>query len=128
MIAYGGDMLPVFVELKKVWDSIPINKLWMAMEENNILEKHTNAVKRMFKGNMGQVKAKTCLSETFVVNKGLRQGSCLLPTLCSVYLTWITKELTRKCQLMEIQVGDGSIYKMLFEVDQVVLEEDEDDY
>ena len=126
-IAHGGELHIAFIDLKKAYDSVPINKLWTVMKENKVSNKYVNAVKKLYENNQSCVKSKQGLSKYFKVNKGLRQGCCISPTLFKIYLNSTLKDWCRKCLSMGVQLGRECIFTLLFADDQVVLAEDKDD-
>lgn len=126
-LAHGSEMHIIFIDLKKAYDSVPISKLWVAMEENKIPTQYINAVKELYDENISFVKNRSNIDGPFLVNKGLRQGCCLSPTLFKVYLNSALKIWNRKCNSMGVQVGERNIQTLLFADDQVILAEDEED-
>ena len=76
----------LFVDLKKAYDSIPLSRLWETLEKTNIHNGIIKPVKNLYEGSTAQVKTKGRLSQGFEVNKGLKQGCCLSPTLFKIYL------------------------------------------
>ena len=75
----------LFVDLKKVYDSIPILKLWEVLGESNINNTLIKALQNLY-GNTAQVKIGNTLSHPFNITKGLRQGCCISPTLFKIYI------------------------------------------
>lgn len=127
LIACGSEVHMIFIDLKKAYDSVPVNRLWEAMERNGVDKLHINLVKKLYENTKSCVKTSLGYSESFVVNKGLRQGCCLSPTLFKIYMNVVLSNWSRKCSKMGIQLEDGHLYTLLFADDQVVLAEDEDD-
>nr|CAH7740812.1 unnamed protein product [Callosobruchus chinensis] len=95
---------------KKAYDTVPLNKLWPCMEDENISKIYIHAVKELYSGCTGAVKTNKEMSEDFGISKGLRQGCTLAPLLFKIYLQGALKVWKRKC---------GN--------DQVVLSTDRDD-
>jgi hypothetical protein len=67
------------------------------------------------------------ISEPFAVNKGLRQGCCLSPTLFNVYIDAALKTWSEKCKGMGIPIGEQTLYTLLFADDQVIVAADAED-
>ena len=126
-LAHNSELHIAFIDLKKAYDSIPINRLWTAMERSRVNDKYINAVKKMYKGGMSCVKSRGRMTDMFYVNKGLRQGCCVSPTLFKIYINAALERWCRKCQHMGVHLGRESIFTLLFADDQVVIAEDEED-
>lgn len=126
-LAYGSQLHLTFIDLKKAYDSVPINKLWVSMVENEVHPQYINAVKKLYEDNFSAVKTRGGISDYFKVNKGLRQGCCLSPTLFKLYLNSALKQWIKKINKMGVLIGERNIYSLLFADDQVVLAEDIED-
>ena len=126
-LAHGREMHMLFVDLKKAYDSIPLNKLWEAMEKGNISGNLINIVKEMYAGYTCCIKIGKEISEEFNVNKGLRQGCCISPTLFKIYIGKALNIWSKKCRSMGVQIGEDNVHTLLFADDQIVLAEDRDD-
>jgi len=116
-----------FIDLRKAFDSVPLQKLWTAMKEAGTSNVYINAVKALYRDNQAAIKVGNQISETFTQTKGVKQGSCLSPTLFKIYLNNALKQWTRKCSPMGIWLEDSPIHTILFADDQVVFAEDQQD-
>ena len=106
----------LIVDLEKAYDSIPLRKLWKALEEKGISSTLIKTVKELYRRSVSyinplntelnpichllvllgahrifhvsriRVKQEGLLSEGFEVTNGLRQGCCLSPTLFKIYV------------------------------------------
>ena len=74
----------LFVDLTKMYDSIPISKLWEVLGESNINNTLIKGLQTVY-GNTAQVKTGNILSHPFNITKGLHQGCCISPTLFKIY-------------------------------------------
>ena len=126
-LAKGMELHATFIDLRKAFDSVPLQKLWTAMKEAGTSNLYINAVKALYRENQTVIKVGNQISEAFSQSKGVKQGSCLSPTLFKIYLYNALKQWTRKCSPMGIWVEDTPIYTMLFADDQVVFAEDQQD-
>lgn len=127
-IAYNQEVHLLFVDLKKAYDSIPLVKLWEALQHTNINAETIKAIKSLYNGARTQIKIGNNLTTGFTVTKGLRQGCCISPTLFKVYLESALTRWKRKCEAMGIPGDDTStIYTLAFADDQVVIAQDTDD-
>ena len=123
----GMDLHVTFLDLRKAFDSVPLQKLWTALRKSNTRDIYINAVKALYKGNQAFIKVGNKISEPLTQTKGVKQGSCLSPTLFKIYLCWALKHWMRKCNPMGIKVDDINIPTILFADDQVVFAEDQQD-
>ncbi|XP_044744708.1 uncharacterized protein LOC123306668 [Coccinella septempunctata] len=81
----------------------------------------------MYNGTTSQIKVGNKLSEKFAVNKGLRQGCCVSPTLFKIYIAKALNQWKRKCKGMGIDLGEMCLYTLQFADDQVIIANDKDD-
>lgn len=117
----------VFVDLEKAYDSVPLMKLWEAMEKNQISDILIGAVKALYKDMTAKIKVGQKLSKSINVTKGLRQGCCVSPTLFKIFVKEALGNWRKKCEPMGITIGEGTLYTLQFADDQVILAEDEQD-
>ena len=82
------------------------------MERSRVNDKYINAVKKMYKGDMSCVKSRGRMTDMFYVNKGLRQGCCVSPTLFKIYINAALERWCRKCQHMGVHLGRESIFTL----------------
>ncbi|XP_030765487.1 uncharacterized protein LOC115889574 [Sitophilus oryzae] len=116
----------LYVDLKKAYDSVPQSKLWEALEKTNISITLIKAVQELYKNNTSQVKKGQTVLKGFSINKGLKKGCCLLPTLFKIYLEQALKMWKRKKkgEQMEIPLNDSILYTLCFADDQIILAQD----
>ena len=81
----------------------------------------------LYKECKSVVKVGSTLSEKFLVNKGLRQGCCISPTLFKIYIEEALKRWKKKCKVLGVQMDDDILCSLLFADDQVIVAEDEED-
>lgn len=84
-LAYGNQLHVVFIDVRKVDDHVPINKLWDSLRQHRIHPHCINAVKNFYKRNISCVETRQGCSEYSQVDKGLRQG-CGLSPIFKIYL------------------------------------------
>ena len=68
------DLHMVFIDLEKVYDKVPRNVMWWALEKHKVPTKYITLIKDMYKNAMTFVR--TCGGDTadFPSNIGLHQG------------------------------------------------------
>ncbi|XP_044745272.1 uncharacterized protein LOC123307119 [Coccinella septempunctata] len=116
-----------FVDLHKAYDTIPIVKLWEVLEGTNINHTLIKAVKDLYTGTKSRIKVGKYVTDEFLVNKGLRQGCCLSPTLFKLYVAAALKQWKKKVRGMGIELGNMTLYTLQFADDQAVVSGDKDD-
>jgi hypothetical protein len=67
------------------------------------------------------------ITKGFKVNKGLRQGCSLSPTLFKIYLERVLRNWKRKCQPLGIPIQNTYVYSLNFVDGRVLLAQDHDD-
>ena len=83
----------VFVDLEKVYDRVPREKLWYCMRKSGIVEKYAQLVQDMYMGSKRVVRCAVGTTESFKVKVGLHQGSALSPFLFAVIMDSLTDEV-----------------------------------
>lgn len=126
-IARGKELHVIFIDLKKAYDSVPHVKLWEAMKRANIDAYIIKTIRNMYDKANIQVKVNNHLSTPFKINKGLKQGCTISPTLFKIFLNQTLKNWMKKCKNMGVRLNDEKIHTLLFADDQLILAEDEDD-
>ena len=100
------------MDLEKVYDRVPWEKLWYCMRKSGIVEKYVQLVHNMYEGSKTMVRCAVGTIESFKVKVGLHQRSVLSPFLFAVIMDRLTDEVRRKPP-----------WTMLFVDDVVICEE-----
>jgi hypothetical protein len=103
------DMHIVFINLKKVYDKMPRNIMWLALQKHKVSTKYITLIKDMYDNAATSVWTSNGDTNDFPINIGLHQGSAL----SSYLFAFVMDEITRDIQ-------GGIPWCMLF-VDDVVL-------
>ena len=85
-----------FVDLKKAYDSVPREALWMILQKFGVPGSIIRLVRSFHQGMSAKIRIEGSLLEQINVNNGLRQGCCLSPVLfnlfsCAVLEHWKQK-------------------------------------
>jgi len=126
-VAYDQELHLLFVDIKKAYDSVPLNKLWKALETTNINVELIKAVKTLYGGAKTKIKQGKIISHGFMPTKGLKQGCCLSPTLFKIFLEQALNEWKQKCRTMGLPLNENTLYTLSFADDQVVISQDYED-
>ena len=74
-----------FIDLKKAYDSVPRNMMWLALEKLGVPEDTINLIHSFHQGMKARISLDGALLEKFRVENGLRQGCCMAPVLFNLY-------------------------------------------
>lgn len=116
-----------FVDLQKAYDTVPVSKLWRVLEQSNINHTYVTALKELYRESKSRIRVGKCVTEELMVNKGLRQGCCVSPTLFKIYIAMALKNWKRKVQGMGIEIDDSCLFTLQFADDQVIVANDKED-
>ncbi|XP_030751029.1 uncharacterized protein LOC115878622 [Sitophilus oryzae] len=117
----------LFTVTHKAYNSVPLVRLWEAMEKTNINVELIKAVKSLYKQTKTRIKVGKKLTTGFNGTKGLKQGCCISPTLFKIYLEQVLKGWKQKCRIVGVPIGDNMLYTLCFADDQVIIAQDYDD-
>ena len=84
-IEHQSQQFLIFVDLRKAYDSVPRDALWLAMEKLGVPESLIEIVKSFHEGMEARVRVGEDMLEEIEVKKGLRQGCTMAPTLFNLY-------------------------------------------
>ena len=111
------DIFLCFIDYTKAFDSINHNKLIESLEKTEIDGKDLRIIANLYKNQFSSIKINGELTESFEVQKGVRQGCVLSPLLYNLYSEQIFKDLEK---FNGIKIG-GINYTNLRYADDTVL-------
>ncbi|KAH1021997.1 hypothetical protein HUJ04_011473, partial [Dendroctonus ponderosae] len=76
---------------------------------------------------ISRIKIAKELTDAFIVNKGLRQGFCISPTLFKVYVVMALRNWKRKINDMGVEINDRCLITLQFADDRVIVACDRED-
>lgn len=115
-----------FVDIEKAFDNVNRCKLWSIMKEEGYPSHLVQVVKSMYDNTNIAVKYNGYVSGKRIINKGVRQGDSLSPTLFNIYLGYIIKRWKNMVP-SGIHLGKNTFLNtLLYADDQVILQENED--
>ncbi|XP_072377251.1 uncharacterized protein [Diabrotica undecimpunctata] len=109
----------VFIDLEKAYDSVPLKKMFEVLKRSGLDSTYIRAIYKLYENAVSCVKIGTRTSNKFKVTKGLKQGCCLSPTLFKIYVQEALRNWRNKCRFMGIEVGQETLYTLLFADDQL---------
>ena len=110
-IEHHKRQLLIFVDLRKAYDSMPHEALWMALEKLGVPAVLIDIVKSFHADMRASVKVDSELSEEICVSNGLRQGCTMAPTLFNLYSCVVAERWLDRVKEEE-GVGTVLMYKM----------------
>ena len=84
-IEHRAKQFLIFVDLKKAYDSVPSEALWMALRKLGVSKVLVEIVKSFHKAMEARVRVGGELLDEIEVRNGLRQGCTMAPTLFNLY-------------------------------------------
>ncbi|MES9883775.1 MAG: reverse transcriptase family protein [Sedimenticola sp.] len=108
-----------FVDFAKAFDSVNRDCLWFKLLNVGIRGKMINIIQTLYKQVEATVKINGRLTDWFTVNSGVVQGNNLAPTLFSVYVNDVAKEINELN--IGVQLSNGECISLLMYADDFVL-------
>ena len=85
-----------FIDILKVFDSVPRKQIWQSLKKREIKTKLRNNIKAIYEVTRNYVKKDKEQSEEFVTKEGLRQGGALSPILFIMIMMMLQKKSSQK--------------------------------
>ena len=103
----------VFVDLRKAYDSVPREALWVALRKLGVPDILVDIIKSFHTGMQAKVRIDGLLLDEIEVNNGLRQGCTMAPTLFNLYACVVAQ------RWMELVGGEGEVgTRLLYKLDK----------
>lgn len=106
-IEYGDDLVMVFLDMEKAYDSVSRNKVWEALRRKKVEKDTIRRVREMYEGSESCVKVGVERSGWLRQESGLRQGSALSPLLFIVVMDELMERVARR-------IGEDKMKVMAF--------------
>jgi len=90
---YNVDIRNIFIDYMHIFDSIKRNKILDSLTQNKIPPKLIRLIKLTLENTTAKVKVNNAYTEEFRVESGVKQGDPLSPTLFSLVIDTVLKEL-----------------------------------
>lgn len=114
----------MFIDLKAAFDNLDRNILWGMMKKRGITAKLIERVREIYDEVKCRIRVGGIESEEFWVEKGVRQGCPLSPTLFNIYIADIEEELIKSTGGVKIRKEKVRCLKYADDI-AIVAEEEE---
>lgn len=121
-----GKLHAIFLDLKAAFDRLNRDTLWSMMEKRGVRKELIERVKEIYQETKCRVRVGKKESEVFWIEKGVRQGCPLSPTLFNIYMAGLEEHL-RAGQEGGVVVGRKKIWSLSYADDVVLLAEGEEE-
>ena len=74
-----------FIDLRKAYDAVPREAMWMALEKLGVPVEMIQLVKSFHQDMKARIRIDGTVLEEIEVQNGLRQGCCMAPVLFNLY-------------------------------------------
>jgi hypothetical protein len=102
----------IFIDLKKVYDKVPRNAMWWALQKYKVSSKYISLIKDIYDNIVTSVRISDGDTNDFLINIGLHQGSALSPYLFALIMDKVTRD-----------IQGGIPWCMLFADDVILVDE-----
>lgn len=119
----------VFIDYVKAFDNVLRGKLWSIMDRRGIPKHLIEVIRNMYKDTQINVRTKSGKILKEFINKGVRQGCCMSPTLFNIYLDDAIRIWKQKMKFLNFTDNFNNkkfIMTLLFADDQVMISDNED--
>ena len=114
-----GKLYACFIDLAAAFDSCNHDLLWKRLDEEGLSSKIIRKIRELYSHARTRIRANGKLSRDVQILKGVLQGETLSPTLFSLFLNKIVKELEQESN--GVKWGDGQVALLLYADDQVLV-------
>ena len=113
------DTFACYIDFSKAYDRIPRSLLWYKLNKIGINGNILCALQALYSNVKCQVRVNECISDSFEVTCGLKQGCLVSPTLFNLYVN----DLVTTINMLDrgIKVGDKKVSLLLYADDMVLL-------
>jgi hypothetical protein len=106
------DLHMIFINLEMVYDKVPRNVMWWALQKHKVSSKYITLIKDMYDNVVTSVRKSDKDTNDFLINIGLHQGLALNSYLFALVMDEVTRD-----------IQGGITWCMLFTDDMVLVDE-----
>ena len=91
----------VFIDLKKAYDSVPREALWVALGKLGVPDSMIELIQSFHQDIKATIRLGSTQLDVIEVGNGLRQGCCMAPALFNLYSCLVVERWTARTESME---------------------------
>lgn len=91
----------VFIDLRKAYDSVPREALWLALSKLGVPESTIKLIRSFHCDMQAQIKLNNAILEPIDINNGLRQGCSMAPVLFNLYSCLVIERWNARVNSLE---------------------------
>ena len=119
---FGRGLLAAYIDFRKAFDSVSREALWRILGLRGIPQRIVHLIASLYSGTESMVKCGGSISDSFLVNTGVRQGCVLAPTLFGASMDWIMGRVVERTRC-GASFGEEWITDLDFADDAVIFAE-----
>ena len=116
-----GKLYTCFVDFRKAFDSVWRDALLYKLLKLGVKGNFYSIIKHMYSNTLSCVKLPTGLSDSFLMELGIRQGDCLSPILFNLFINDIYKIFDSTTE--PVSIGSYTLNHLLYADDLVLISE-----
>ena len=105
---HNTQIFMLFIDLRKVYDSISRSTLWYVLEKYGIPPTLLSIIHSLHDGMKAEVTVDDNLTPDFEVCNGLRQG-CVIARLFSIFTSTLSSASGRRCADFEVDILSSAV-------------------
>ena len=121
------DVYLCFIDYEKAFDKVQHEKLIEIMNKHLLGKEHVQLIRNLYWKQTAAVRVSNDVTEPIKINRGVRQGCVLSPSLFNLYSEWIFRECEEEISKIGIQVGGARLNNIRYADDTVLIADNEND-
>ena len=123
---YNQSVYLCFIDYSKAFDCVDHNVLWNTLRSMGVSEHLIDLQRNLYEGQTATVRTEYGSTERFRIEKGVRQGCILSPTLFNLYAERIMREAGLEESDIGVRVGGRVLNNLRYADDTTLISETED--
>ena len=91
-----------FIDLKKAYDSVNRTALWRVCRAYGLSQKIVRMLQLLYEDTSAQVRIEEDVSDSFIMETGVKQGCILSPILFNIYIDYIMKQVVQQANVQGV--------------------------